>query len=168
MEVELLSRLRHNNVLDLIGFCVERGQLRLVYDYIPNGSLEDIFFGNTEIQLDWGNRVGIALQSARALAYLHNDANPRVIHRNVKSSNILVDENLTAKVAHLGPVKMLPAEPNEGHSHVTTEVVGTLGYLDPEYACTGLLSIVWVSYCSSSIHGAEPSIAMSWDILMIW
>jgi hypothetical protein len=70
MEFELLSRLRHTNVLDLIGFCVERGELRSVYDYIPN----DIFFGNTEIQLDWGNKVGIVLQFARALAYLHNDA----------------------------------------------------------------------------------------------
>lgn len=140
-EVELLSRLRHNNLLDLIGFCVERGEQMLVYDYIPNGSLEDIFFGNTEIQLDWGSRVGIALQSARALAYLHNDANPRVIHRNVKPSNILVDENLTAKVAYLDLAKMLPAEPNEGDSHVTTEVAGTVGYLDPEYASTGQLSV---------------------------
>jgi len=140
-EVELLSRLRHNNLLDLIGFCVERGEQMLVYDYIPNGSLEDIFFGNTEIQLDWGSRVGIALQSARALAYLHNDANPRVIHRNVKPSNILVDENLTAKVADLGLAKMLPAEPNEGDSHDTTEVVGTVGYLDPEYLSTGQLSV---------------------------
>lgn len=140
-EVALLSRLRHNNLLDLIGFCVERGELILVSDYIPNESLQNILFGNTEIQLDWRSRVGIALQSARALAYLHNDANPRVIHRNIKPASILVDENLTAKVTNLGLAKILPGEPNDGDSHVSTEIAGTLGYLDPEYWSTGNLSV---------------------------
>lgn len=125
-EVALLSRLRHNNLLDLIGFCVERGKLILVSDYIPNESLHNILFGNTEIQLDWRSRVGIALQSARALAYLHNDANPRVIHRDIKPASILVDENLTAKVTNLGLAKILPGEPNDGDSHVSTEVAGTI------------------------------------------
>lgn len=135
-EVALLSRLRHNNLLDLIGFCVERGKLILVSDYIANGSLRYILFGNTEIQLDWRSRVGIALQSARALAYLHNDANPGVIHGDIRPTSILVDENLTAKVTNLGLAKILPGEPNDGDSHVSTEVSGTLGYLD-----TGKLSV---------------------------
>lgn len=139
-EVELLSRLRHNNLLDLIGFCVERGELILVSDYIPNESLQNILFGNTEIQLDWKSRVGIALQSARALAYLHNDANPRVIHRYIRPASILVDENLTAKVTNLGRAKILPGEPNDGVSHASTEIAGTLGYLDLEYRSMGNLS----------------------------
>lgn len=140
-EVELLSRLRHNNLLDLIGFCVHRGERMLVYNYIANGSLQDILFGDTGIRLDWGSRVRIALESARALAYLHNDANPRVIHRNIKPCNIFLDENLTAKVGYLGLAQILPGEPYEGDSHVSTETAGTLGYIDPEYVTTGQLRV---------------------------
>lgn len=138
-EIELLSRFHHNNVLDLIGFCVERGERMLVYNYIPNGSLNDILLGKKEIQLDWGSRVRIALGSARALEYLHYDVNPRVIHRNIKSTNILVDDYLTAKVAHFDLAKILPYG---GDSQViSTQIAGTLGYLDPEYLSTGQLSL---------------------------
>lgn len=141
-EIELLSRFHHNNVLDLIGFCVECGERTLVYNYIPYGSLEDILLGKTAIQLNWASRVRIALGSARALEYLHYDVNPCVIHRNVKSSNILVDDHLTAKVAHFDLAQILHGGPNEGVSQViSTQIAGTLGYLDPEYLSTGQLSL---------------------------
>lgn len=137
-EIELLSRFHHNNVLDVIGFCIENGERILVYDYIANGSLNDILLGKTEIQLDWRSRVQIALGSARALEYLHCDVNPRVIHRNIKSTNIFVNDCLTAKVAHFDVAQILPGGPNQV---ISAQIAGTEGYLDPEYLSTGQLSL---------------------------
>ncbi|KAK3444677.1 hypothetical protein EUGRSUZ_A00885 [Eucalyptus grandis] len=136
-EIELLSRVHHKNLVGLIGFCYEQGEQMLVYEYMPNGTLRESLSGKTSVHLDWTRRLQTALGSAKGLAYLHELANPPIIHRDVKSTNILLDENLVAKVADFGLSKMV-ADSEKGH--VSTQVKGTLGYLDPEYYMTQLLT----------------------------
>ncbi|XP_012573816.1 leucine-rich repeat receptor protein kinase HPCA1-like isoform X2 [Cicer arietinum] len=136
-EIELLSRVHHKNLVGLVGFCFEQGEQMLVYEFITNGSLRETLSGRSDIQLDWKRRLRIALGSARGLAYLHELANPPIIHRDVKSTNILLDENLTAKVADFGLSKLV-SDSEKGH--VSTQVKGTLGYLDPEYYMTQQLT----------------------------
>ncbi|KAJ4780429.1 Leucine-rich repeat protein kinase family protein [Rhynchospora pubera] len=136
-EIELLSRVHHKNLVGLVGFCLEKGERMLVYEYICNGTLRDCLSGASGIQLDWSKRLKIALDSATGLAYLHDHANPPIIHRDVKSTNILLDENLTAKVADFG-LSLFVSDSEIGH--VTTHVKGTLGYLDPEYYMTQQLT----------------------------
>eukprot|EP01018_Ginkgo_biloba_P024870 Gb_21838 [translate_table: standard] len=135
-EIELLSRVHHKNLVGLIGFCFEEGEQMLVYEYMPNGTLRDNLHRRTGIHLDWGRRLRIALGVPRGLSYLHNHANPPIIHRDVKSSNILLDESLNGKVADFGLSKLVAG----GRSYVWTQVKGTLGYLDPEYYMTQQLS----------------------------
>ncbi|KAK1312830.1 putative leucine-rich repeat receptor-like protein kinase [Acorus calamus] len=136
-EIELLSRVHHKNLVGLVGFCFEQGEQMLVYEFVPNGTLRDSLTGKSGFQLDWKRRLRIALGSARGLAYLHDLANPPIIHRDVKTSNILLDENLTAKVADFGLSKLV-SDSEKGH--VSTQVKGTLGYLDPEYYMTQQLT----------------------------
>jgi len=109
----------------------------LVYEYIPNGSLRDSLSGKSGIRLDWTRRLRIALGSGKGLAYLHENADPPIIHRDVKTQNILLDDNLTAKVADFGLSKLV-GDPEK--AHVTTQVKGTMGYLDPEYYMTNQLT----------------------------
>ncbi|KAF0925389.1 hypothetical protein E2562_016641 [Oryza meyeriana var. granulata] len=135
-EIELLSRVHHRNLVSLIGFCYEQGEQMLVYEYISNGTLRENLTGRGTY-LDWKKRLRIALGSARGLAYLHELADPPIIHRDVKSTNILLDDNLKAKVADFGLSKLV-ADTEKGH--VSTQVKGTLGYLDPEYYMTQQLS----------------------------
>ncbi|XWS11592.1 hypothetical protein CRYUN_Cryun37aG0012000 [Craigia yunnanensis] len=136
-EIELLSRVHHKNVVSLLGFCFERGEQMLIYEYVPNGSLSDSLSGKSGIRLDWTRRLKIALGAARGLAYLHELANPPIIHRDIKSTNILLDERLNAKVADFGLSKLM-GDSEKGH--VTTQVKGTMGYLDPEYYMTQQLT----------------------------
>ncbi|VVB08180.1 unnamed protein product [Arabis nemorensis] len=136
-EIELLSRVHHKNVVKLLGFCFDQSEQMLVYEYIPNGSLRDSLSGENGIKLDWTARLKIALGSGKGLAYLHELADPPIIHRDVKSNNILLDENLTAKVADFGLSKLV-GDPEK--AHVTTQVKGTMGYLDPEYYMTNQLT----------------------------
>ncbi|XP_056849339.1 leucine-rich repeat receptor protein kinase HPCA1-like isoform X3 [Raphanus sativus] len=136
-EIELLSRVHHKNVVRLLGFCFDRSEQMLVYEYIPNGSLRDSLSGKSGIRLDWLRRLRIALGSGKGLAYLHELADPPIIHRDIKSNNILLDENLTAKVADFGLSKLV-GDPEK--THVTTQVKGTMGYLDPEYYMTNQLT----------------------------
>ncbi|KAI8559605.1 hypothetical protein RHMOL_Rhmol04G0186500 [Rhododendron molle] len=136
-EIELLSRVHHKNLVGLVGFCFEQGEQMLVYEFMPNGTLKESLSGKSGIHLDWKRRLRIALGSARGLAYLHDLADPPIIHRDVKSTNILLDENLTAKVADFGLSKLV-SESSKGH--VSTQVKGTLGYLDPEYYMTQQLT----------------------------
>ncbi|KAL0786634.1 hypothetical protein Bca101_002880 [Brassica carinata] len=136
-EIELLSRVHHKNVVRLLGFCFDRREQMLVYEYIPNGSLRDSLSGKSGIRLDWTRRLKIALGSGKGLAYLHELADPPIIHRDIKSNNILLDENLTAKVADFGLSKIV-GDPEK--THVTTQVKGTMGYLDPEYYMTNQLT----------------------------
>lgn len=135
-EIELLSRVHHRNLVHLVGFCFD--EQMLVYQFLPNGTLDDALSGRSNIVLDWPTRLKIAEGSARGLAYLHTEANPPIIHRDVKSSNILLDVGLVAKVADFGLSKLGPED--GGHGHVSTQVKGTLGYLDPEYYSTQRLS----------------------------
>ncbi|KZV43706.1 putative leucine-rich repeat receptor-like protein kinase-like [Dorcoceras hygrometricum] len=136
-EIELLSRIHHKNVVSLVGFCYEQGEQMLIYEYISNGTLRDSLSGKSGFWLDWNKRLRIALDAARGLSYLHELADPPIIHRDVKSTNILLDDNLNAKVADFGLSKLLG---DNGKSYVTTQVKGTLGYMDPEYYMTQQLT----------------------------
>ncbi|GAB4848581.1 hypothetical protein Ancab_003286 [Ancistrocladus abbreviatus] len=136
-EIELLSRVHHKNLVKLVGFCCEQGELMLVYEFLPNGTLMDSLSGKSGIRLEWIRRLRVALSSARGLAYLHELADTPIIHRDIKSSNILLDERLNAKVADFGLSKLFC---DREKSYVTTQVKGTLGYLDPEYYMTQQLT----------------------------
>ncbi|KAJ8450509.1 hypothetical protein Cgig2_002194 [Carnegiea gigantea] len=135
-EIELLSRVHHKNVVNLVGFCYDEGEQMLIYEYVTNGSLKATLSGKSGIWLNWPTRLNIALGAARGLAYLHELADPPIIHRDIKSDNILLDDQLNAKVADFGLCK--PLSDNRGH--VTTQVKGTMGYLDPEYYNTQMLT----------------------------
>ncbi|EEC79423.1 hypothetical protein OsI_20395 [Oryza sativa Indica Group] len=135
-EIELLSRVHHRNLVRLIGYCYELGEQMLVYEYISNGTLRDNLMGEG-LPLNLQKRLRIALGSARGLTYLHEHADLPIIHRDVKSTNILLDDNLKAKVADFGLSKLID---DTKKSHVSTQVKGTLGYLDPEYYMTQKLS----------------------------
>ncbi|KAJ4832493.1 hypothetical protein Tsubulata_000041 [Turnera subulata] len=127
-EIELLSRVHHKNLVGLVGFCFEQGEQMLVYEFMANGTLRESLSGKSGIHLDWKRRLRVALGSARGLTYLHELANPPIIHRDVKSTNILLDENLTAKVADFGLSKLVS---DSSKGHVSTQVKGTLN--DDEY-----------------------------------
>ncbi|KVI01669.1 Concanavalin A-like lectin/glucanase, subgroup, partial [Cynara cardunculus var. scolymus] len=122
-EIELLSRVHHKNVVGLIGFCFDQGEQMLVYEYIVNGTLKDSLLGRSGIRLDWMRRLKIALGAARGLQYLHDLADPPIIHRDIKTNNILLDARLVAKVADFGLSKPLS---DANRTHVTTQVKGTM------------------------------------------
>ncbi|CAK9883051.1 unnamed protein product [Sphagnum jensenii] len=136
-EVEIISRVHHRHLVSLVGYCIIDSQRLLVYDFVPNGTLADNLHGKKRgLVMDWATRLRVALGSARGLAYLHEDCHPRIIHRDIKASNILLDNNFEAQVADFGLAK---AE-SDAHTHVTTRVMGTFGYLAPEYAASGKLT----------------------------
>ncbi|KAJ8526501.1 hypothetical protein K7X08_028978 [Anisodus acutangulus] len=139
-EVEMLSRLHHRNLVKLIGVCLEERSRCLLYELIPNGSVEShLHCVDKEISpLDWNARMKIALGAARGLAYLHEDSSPHVIHRDFKSSNILLEHDFTPKVSDFGLAR---AALEEGSRHIFTRVMGTFGYVAPEYAMTGHLLV---------------------------
>ncbi|WVZ86344.1 hypothetical protein U9M48_033142, partial [Paspalum notatum var. saurae] len=138
-EVEMLSRLHHRNLVKLIGICVERSTRCLVFELVRNGSVESHLHGSDKIYgpIDFDTRMKIALGAARGLAYLHEDANPHVIHRDFKASNVLLENDFTPKVADFGLAK----EASDGMDHISTQVMGTFGYVAPEYAMTGHLLV---------------------------
>ncbi|KAJ4956616.1 hypothetical protein NE237_013399 [Protea cynaroides] len=138
-EVHLLSQVHHQNLVSLEGFCYESKQQILVYEYLPGGSLADALYGSNskKIMLSWVRRLKISLDAAKGLDYLHNASNPRIIHRDIKCSNILLDSEMNAKVCDFGLSKqVLRADA----THITTVVKGTAGYLDPEYYSTQQLT----------------------------
>ncbi|XP_058751658.1 PTI1-like tyrosine-protein kinase At3g15890 [Vicia villosa] len=138
VEVEVLGRVRHRNLLGLRGFYAGGDERLIVYDYMPNHSLLTHLHGQlaSDCLLDWPRRMNITIGAAEGLAYLHHEANPHIIHRDIKASNVLLDTEFQAKVADFGFAKLIP----EGVSHLTTRVKGTLGYLAPEYAMWGKVS----------------------------
>ncbi|XP_058082319.1 receptor-like serine/threonine-protein kinase ALE2 isoform X2 [Magnolia sinica] len=142
VEVEMLSRLHHRNLVKLVGYYSNRdsSQNLLCYELVPNGSLEAWLHGplGANCPLDWDTRMKIALDAARGLAYLHEDSQPCVIHRDFKASNILLENDFHAKVADFGLAKLAP----EGRAnYLSTRVMGTFGYVAPEYAMTGHLLV---------------------------
>ncbi|KAJ8559354.1 hypothetical protein K7X08_003412 [Anisodus acutangulus] len=140
VEVLMLSLLHHNNLVNLIGYCADGEQRLLVYEYMPLGALEDHLFDVSpeRTPLDWFTRMKIALNAARGLEYLHHKANPPVIYRDLKSSNILLDKEYNAKLSDFGLAKLGPMGDN---SHVSSRVMGTYGYCAPEYQRTGQLTV---------------------------
>ncbi|EPS60654.1 hypothetical protein M569_14148, partial [Genlisea aurea] len=142
-EIELLSRLHHRNLVSLLGYCDEEGEQMLIYEFMPNGNLRDHLSGKSKVPLSFPMRIKIALGAARGVLYLHTEANPPIIHRDIKATNILLDSNFTAKVADFGLSRLAPVADFEGDevpSHVSTAVKGTPGYLDPEYFLTRKLT----------------------------
>ncbi|KAK9287284.1 hypothetical protein L1049_015697 [Liquidambar formosana] len=138
VEVEAIGKVRHKNLVGLIGYCAEGAQRMLVYEYVDNGNLEQWLHGDvgSTSPLTWEIRMRIAVGTAKGLAYLHEGLEPKVVHRDVKSSNILLDRKWNPKVSDFGLAKLLGSEA----SYVTTRVMGTFGYVSPEYASTGMLN----------------------------
>nr|ARX80051.1 Sym37 receptor-like kinase [Pisum sativum] len=134
-ELQVLTHVHHLNLVRLIGYCVE-GSLFLVYEHIDNGNLGQYLHGIDKAPLPWPSRVQIALDSARGLEYIHEHTVPVYIHRDVKSANILIDKNLHGKVADFGLTKLIEV----GNSTLHTRLVGTFGYMPPEYAQYGDVS----------------------------
>uniref|UniRef100_A0A0E0DW46 non-specific serine/threonine protein kinase n=1 Tax=Oryza meridionalis TaxID=40149 RepID=A0A0E0DW46_9ORYZ len=136
-ELETIGSIRHRNLVSLHGFSLSPHGNLLFYDYMENGSLWDLLHGpSKKVKLNWDTRLRIAVGAAQGLAYLHHDCNPRIIHRDVKSSNILLDENFEAHLSDFGIAKCVPS----AKSHASTYVLGTIGYIDPEYARTSRLN----------------------------
>ncbi|XP_010243575.1 PREDICTED: serine/threonine-protein kinase CDL1-like [Nelumbo nucifera] len=140
VEVLMLSLLHHPNLVNLIGYCADGDQRLLVYEYMPLGSLEDHLHDlpPDKEPLDWNTRMKIAAGAAKGLEYLHDKANPPVIYRDFKSSNILLDEGYHPKLSDFGLAKLGPVGDK---THVSTRVMGTYGYCAPEYAMTGQLTL---------------------------
>ncbi|KGN48142.1 putative serine/threonine-protein kinase [Cucumis sativus] len=137
-ELTSLSNIRHENLVELKGFYVDGSNRYLVYDYMENNSLAYVLQGVREnrMRLRWIARKEILIGVARGLAYLHEEVEPHIVHRDIKASNILLDHNFKPKVADFGLAKLL----RENSSHVSTRVAGTIGYLAPEYAVSGHLT----------------------------
>ncbi|XP_021729815.1 proline-rich receptor-like protein kinase PERK4 [Chenopodium quinoa] len=133
-EVEIISRVHHRHLVSLVGYCIAGGQRMLVYEFVPNETLE--YHLHKRGELDFPTRLRVALGSAKGLGYLHEDCHPRIIHRDIKASNILLDENYEAMVADFGLAKLT----TDTNTHVSTRVMGTFGYLAPEYASSGKLT----------------------------
>ncbi|XP_037463651.1 proline-rich receptor-like protein kinase PERK8 [Triticum dicoccoides] len=135
-EVEIISRVHHRHLVSLVGYCISEDHRLLVYDFVANDTMHHNLHGRGRPVMDWPTRVKIAAGSARGLAYLHEDCHPRIIHRDIKSSNILLDDNFEAQVADFGLARLAENDV----THVSTRVMGTFGYLAPEYASTGKLT----------------------------
>ncbi|XP_048438727.1 probable LRR receptor-like serine/threonine-protein kinase At1g56140 isoform X5 [Pyrus x bretschneideri] len=135
-EIATISAVQHRNLVKLYGCCIEGSHHILVYEYLENKSLDQALFGTSNLHLDWPTRFNILLGTARGLAYLHEESRPRIVHRDVKASNILLDAELSPKISDFGLAKLYDDE----KTHISTRVAGTIGYLAPEYALFGHLT----------------------------
>ncbi|GKV44298.1 hypothetical protein SLEP1_g51490 [Rubroshorea leprosula] len=135
-EIATISAVQHRNLVKLYGCCIEGNRRLLVYEYLENKSLDQALFGNKDLHLDWPTRFSICLATARGLAYLHEESRLRIVHRDVKASNILLDAGLCPKISDFGLAKLY----DDKKTHISTRVAGTIGYLAPEYAMRGHLT----------------------------
>ncbi|CAN6444463.1 unnamed protein product [Victoria cruziana] len=137
-EIGLISGLQHPNLVKLYGCCTEGRELLLVYEYMENNSLAHLLFGQKEnkLKLDWPTRRKICIGIARGLAYLHEESTLKIVHRDIKCTNILLDKDLNAKISDFGLAKL----DDEDNTHISTRIAGTFGYMAPEYAMRGRLS----------------------------
>ncbi|KAG6733724.1 hypothetical protein I3843_01G229100 [Carya illinoinensis] len=135
-EVEVISRVHHKHLVSLVGYCIAGAQRMLVYEFVPNYTMDFHLHGKERPTMEWPTRMKIALGSAKGLAYLHEDCQPKIIHRDIKATNILIDYNFDAKVADFGLAKFSA----DTDTHVSTRVMGSFGYLAPEYAASGKLT----------------------------
>ncbi|RWW33042.1 hypothetical protein GW17_00002241 [Ensete ventricosum] len=135
-EVRMLTSIQHKNLVHLIGCCSEGAERLLVYECMTNGSLNSIFSGKSDTTLNWKTRFQIIIGVARGLQYLHEDSNLRIVHRDIKASNILLDDKFQPKISDFGLARFFP----EDETYLSTRFAGTLGYSAPEYALRGELS----------------------------
>ncbi|XP_035549616.1 probable leucine-rich repeat receptor-like serine/threonine-protein kinase At3g14840 isoform X5 [Juglans regia] len=137
-EIGMISALQHPHLVKLYGCCVEGNQLLLVYEYMENNSLARALFGPEEyqLQLDWPTRHRICVGIARGLAYLHEESRLKIVHRDIKATNVLLDKNLNPKISDFGLAKL----DEEDNTHISTRIAGTYGYMAPEYAMRGYLT----------------------------
>ncbi|XP_022981273.1 probable leucine-rich repeat receptor-like serine/threonine-protein kinase At3g14840 isoform X2 [Cucurbita maxima] len=137
-EIGMISALQHPHLVKLYGCCVEGNQLLLIYEYLENNSLARALFGPEEFQLklDWPTRHKICVGIARGLAYLHEESRLKIVHRDIKATNVLLDKNLNPKISDFGLAKL----DEEENTHISTRIAGTFGYMAPEYAMRGYLT----------------------------
>ncbi|WOG89745.1 hypothetical protein DCAR_0208984 [Daucus carota subsp. sativus] len=136
-EIGLISALQHPNLVKLYGCCIEGNQLLLIYEYLENNSLARALFGRERnINLDWTMRKKILLQIARGLTYLHEESRLKIVHRDIKATNVLLDKDLNAKISDFGLAKL----DEEENTHISTRIAGTRGYMAPEYVMRGYLT----------------------------
>ncbi|XP_068651282.1 G-type lectin S-receptor-like serine/threonine-protein kinase At4g03230 [Aristolochia californica] len=138
-EVVLIAKLQHRNLVRLLGYCIQEDEKMLLYEYMPNNSLDSFIFDQERQKLlDWEKRFLIILGIARGLLYLHHDSRLRIIHRDLKTSNILLDEEMNPKISDFGLARIFGGNQTQEN---TNRVVGTYGYMSPEYASHGLFSM---------------------------
>ncbi|XP_038981163.1 probable LRR receptor-like serine/threonine-protein kinase At1g53440 [Phoenix dactylifera] len=137
-EIGMISALQHPNLVKLFGFCIEGNQLLLIYEYMENNSLARALFGpeRHQLKLDWRTRHKICLGIARGLAFLHEESRIKIIHRDIKATNILLDKDLSAKISDFGLARL----DEEENTHINTRIAGTVGYMAPEYVMRGYLT----------------------------
>ncbi|KAL5564119.1 hypothetical protein UlMin_027283, partial [Ulmus minor] len=137
-EIGMISALQHPNLVKLFGCCIEGNQLLLIYEYLENNSLARALFGPVEkrIHLDWPTRQRICVGIARGLTYLHEESRLKIVHRDIKATNVLLDKDLNAKISDFGLAKL----DEEENTHISTRIAGTVGYMAPEYAMRGYLT----------------------------
>ncbi|KAJ6893475.1 cold-responsive protein kinase 1-like isoform X1 [Populus alba x Populus x berolinensis] len=172
-EIKTISKVKHPNLVELIGCCAQGTNRILVYEYVENSSLDrGLGSWSTDIKLDWGRRSAICLGIATGLDFLHKEVVPHIVHRDIKASNILLDKDFNPKIGDFGLAKLFP----DNITHISTRIAGTTGYLAPEYALGGQLTMkadvysfgVLILEIVSGRSSAKPSWGGTQKLLLEW